>query len=70
MGDGVRLGGVGVVKEWRGGRTCGDTWTTVEPPGRDMTTAAAALEPAAPESGGGFPERAGDLDLTTTFFVV
>ena len=34
-----------------------------------MTTAAAALEPAAPESGGGFPERAGDLDLTTTFLL-
>ena len=41
LGDGVRLGGVGVAKERRGGRTCGETWTIVEPPERDMGLVAA-----------------------------
>ena len=75
LGEGVKLGGVGVVKEWRGGRTCGDTWTIVEPPGRDTTTppadAAAVLAPATPERGGGVPKAAaGGLDLITTFCFV
>ena len=67
LGEGVRLGGVGVVKEWRDGRTCG---TTVESPERDMTTPAAAVLEPAPERGGGVPRRAGDLDLTATVYIV
>jgi hypothetical protein len=67
-----------VVKEWRGGRTCGDTWTIVDTPGRDTCTTtpvpaadAAVLGPAAPERGGGVPKiAAGDLDLITTFYFV
>ena len=61
-----------MVKEWRGGRTWGDTWTIVESLGRDTTTAApeaavaVAVEPA-PERGRGC---AVGLGLTTTFYFV